>query len=115
MSTEEDEKDRDYAAFLAQLPAPLYAPHACRHLTFGAFVAVQRLEDTGRFVAELRVLCLHCREPFRFIGLTPGLSYVEPSCAIDGTEALLPIEPEVEKRLFAGARYVVPPPPETRQ
>jgi len=65
--------------------------------------------DTGRFVAEVRIICVQCREPFRFIGIEPGVSWDKPACSIDGIEALLPVEPEIEKRLFAGARYQMPP------
>lgn len=115
MMSHEQEKERDYAAFLAQLPAPIHPPHDCRHLEHAAYLAVARLEDVGKFVAELRVVCLHCREPFRFVGLTPGLSFVEPSCSVDGVEALLPMEPEIEKRIFGGARYVMPAKAEPRQ
>lgn len=113
--TNEQRKEGAYQRFLGELPSPTLEPKDCRHLEFASFLSVARLEDTGKFVAELRVICIHCREPFRFVGLTPGLSFVEPSCSIDGREALLPIEPEVEKRLFAGARYQMPSPPEPRQ
>lgn len=112
MSTE---SEKQFDEFLAGLPAPIHKPTDCRHLEFGASCAIQRLVDTAQYVAELRVVCLHCHEPMRFLGLTPGLSFVEPSCSVDGLEALLPMQPEVEKRLFAGARYVMGPPPETRQ
>jgi hypothetical protein len=42
--------------------------------------------------------------------LCPGLLTNEPSVSIDGLVANLPIEPEIEKRLFGGARYEVPRP-----
>lgn len=112
MSTSESEAA--YEQFISKLPAPICQPQDCRHLDFAACVSVARLEDTGRFVAEVRVVCTHCREPFRFQGLQPGILHERPSCSIDGLEANLPIEPEIEKRLFGGARYEIPPKPESR-
>ena len=43
----------------------------CDHPEFHADVAVGRIEDLGRFLAEVKVHCTKCGEPFRFLGLTP--------------------------------------------
>jgi hypothetical protein len=110
-----DEGEAAYERMLANLPARVNDPKNCQHEQFAASVAVARLLDTGRFIAEVRVVCVTCREPMRFLGLEPGLRWCEPSCSIDGTVANLPVEPEIEKRLFGGARYEMPPKPETRQ
>lgn len=103
--------EQGYAEMVERLPAPTRTPADCPHDAFAACAAVTRLEDTGRFVCELRVLCTACREPFRFQGLAPGVFNERPSCSIDGLEANLPIEPEVRPRLFAGARFEMPPVP----
>ena len=89
-------------------------PKDCRHEEFAARVAVNRFEDTGRFLADITVRCRNCDEPFRFLGVPPGHAWDQPACSIDGTELHVPIEPEIEKRLFAGAAYQMPPAPEPR-
>ena len=111
MSTESEQA---YERMVAGLPPRAKEPPACRHEQFAASVSIARLEDTGRFVCEVRLLCVECREPFRFLGMKAGLAHGIPTCSIDGTEAYLPVEPEVEARLFASARYVLGPPPEPR-
>ena len=81
---------------------------ACSHEEFGAVVRVARLIDSGKFVAEVRVKCVKCELPFRFIGVPPGLAWDYPTCSIDGLEMNAPIEPEFEKRLFSSASYHMP-------
>lgn len=105
----EHEKEQAIETWLASMPAPTHERVTCQHEQFMVFAGVNRFADTGRFLCELHIWCAQCREPFRFMGLTPGLSFVEPSCSIDGLEAMLPLEPEGVKQLFAGARYQVPP------
>jgi len=97
-----------YATMLEGLPPADRKASDCQHEVFAACCAVTRLEDTGHFVCELRVLCVQCREPFRFLGMPPGLRTTAPACSIDGLEANLPIEPEIVKRLFSGASYEMP-------
>lgn len=97
-----------YTELLGNLPPADRTPADCQHEQFAACASVTRLEDTGRFICELRVVCVQCREPFRFKGMPPGLSFEVPTVSIDGLEANLPIEPEVEKRLFGGARFEMP-------
>jgi hypothetical protein len=110
----EEQKEQDIARFLDTLPEKRLEPKDCRHEQFTSFVAVHRLEDTGRFIAELRIWCVDCREAFRFQGLQPGVLHERPSCSMDALEARLPVEPEIEKQLFGGARFEMGPPPETR-
>jgi hypothetical protein len=109
-----EQKERDFEDWLASLPAKQLEPKDCTHPAFGAWCAVHRLEDTGRFLAELRVVCIRCREPFRFKGIPAGLAWEHPTASIDGLEANLPIEPELLKQLASSASYVMPPPPETK-
>lgn len=66
---------------------------ACRHKDFAASVAVQRLEDIGRFVAEVQVCCAQCGLAFSFLGLPHAITVERPSVSIDATTASLPIEP----------------------
>lgn len=72
----------------------------CEHADFVANVAVNRLLDTGRFAADIRVGCAHCGEAFRFLGAPAGISYARPMVSVDGTELRCPIEPEGEKRFY---------------
>ncbi|TIR78836.1 MAG: hypothetical protein E5X15_10485 [Mesorhizobium sp.] len=65
----------------------------CKHMNFGASVAVNRLEDTGRFMADVTIRCADCNEPFQFIGLEPGLKMNGATVSIDGLEARLAISP----------------------
>jgi len=66
----------------------------CQHRNFDATVAVARIEDIGRFVAEVRIRCTECNTPFQFVGIDPGFNYDAPTVSIDGLEANLPICPQ---------------------
>jgi hypothetical protein len=77
----------------------------CAHEQFQANVKVARLEDTGKFMAEITVRCTQCDEPFRFLGVPAGLSFDRPTASIDDLELHAPIEPEGEKRLHTRAIY----------
>lgn len=63
----------------------------CPHLNFSANVDVNRLEDSGRFSADVRIICADCGEPFRFLGLPCGLDLNGAAVSADGTEAHLAI------------------------
>lgn len=71
---------------------------ACPHENFEATVGVHRLTDgddgpvTG-YTAEIRVRCLDCDEPFRWIGVPAGLSPREPRVSVDETELRAPLRP----------------------
>lgn len=64
---------------------------ACKHEDFAAEVDVQRLEDVGRFAADVRIKCAQCGEPFRFLGLPCGIDLNGASVDPTGTEAHLAI------------------------
>jgi hypothetical protein len=66
----------------------------CEHKNFSAAVAVNRLEDTGRFVADIAIRCLDCGIPFQFMGLEPGLRLDGASVSLDGLEAKIGIHPQ---------------------
>lgn len=87
------------------------APSTCRHLAFEAFVTVNRLEDTGRFSADVMIRCRDCGSPFRFLGLPSGVLTATPTVSIDGLELRAPIEPEGDTQVFSGARYEMAPRP----
>lgn len=66
----------------------------CRHEAFEATVAVARLEDVGKFMAEVRVQCSQCKSPFQFLGLEPGMDLNGARVSIDGLEANLAVAPQ---------------------
>jgi len=82
-------------------------PSDCAHENFAAVVAVARIEDVGKFVAEITVNCTECGEPFRFVGVEAGMTYAAPRCSIDGLRLFAPIEPEIEKHLHERATFEV--------
>ena len=67
---------------------------ACKHMDFDAAVKVARLEDSGRFIAELRIVCKECGVPMQFMGLQPGLNLDGATVSLDGLEANLAIHPQ---------------------
>ena len=68
----------------------------CEHKNFECSVTVNRIEDIGRFIADVRVECAECKTPFRFIGLPIGMDYNGACASVDGTEARLGIAPKGE-------------------
>ena len=80
-------------------------PNECTHEDFHARVAVGRILDVGKFVADVTIKCADCGEPFRFVGVPAGISYDHPMISIDGLELHAPIEPEIEKRLMDRATF----------
>jgi hypothetical protein len=66
----------------------------CAHKDFSARVDVIRLEDTGRFMAEVTVHCTECKKPFQFLGVETGFNFHTPTVSIDGLKVSLPISPE---------------------
>jgi hypothetical protein len=70
---------------------------ACLHLDFEAYVAVNRIAEDGQvptaYVADIKMCCATCREPFRWIGLRAGLSYGHPMVSVDETELHAPLRP----------------------
>jgi hypothetical protein len=79
----------------------------CTHNDFEASVTVNRLEDVGRFAADVRIKCRECGKPFWFLGLPGGSAPDRPTRSVDRLEARLPIAPE--PRMFP---YPIGLPPE---
>ena len=69
---------------------------ACEHTDFEANVAVARINDTGRFMADVTVKCAGCGTPMKFLGLPLGLDMNSATVNFDGTEARLAIHPAGE-------------------
>lgn len=70
----------------------------CKHMNFSATVGVARLEDSGRFNAEIRIRCAHCNVDFRFLGLKIGLDTAGAMMSPDGKEARIAIVPVGEEQ-----------------
>ncbi len=68
----------------------------CEHNNFIADVQVDRIEDVGRFNADVRIHCKDCGVPFRFIGLPYGVDLNGATVSVDGTEARLAVAPKGE-------------------
>lgn len=68
----------------------------CKHENFRANVAVNRLEDSGRFMADVKIECAQCGLPMRFIGLPGGLDLNGAAVSIDATEGRFAIAPKGE-------------------
>lgn len=66
----------------------------CKHEHFKAHVAVARIEDKGRFMADVTVRCAQCNLPFQFLGLEAGLDMNGARVSVDGLEARLAICPQ---------------------
>ena len=69
----------------------------CEHTDFAASVETHRLtDDIGRvrnFVAEVKISCAKCGEPFHFIGPGAGYSFRQPTTDVPGTTLHAPIAP----------------------
>lgn len=66
----------------------------CAHRTkHRAEVDVNCLEDSGNFMADVRIWCADCGQPFRFIGLPMGLDMKGAAMSVDGTEGRFAVHP----------------------
>lgn len=68
----------------------------CDHANFECYGNVIRLyELDGRvlvgYTLEVRLVCMDCLLPFRFLGLPGGLHTTSPTVSFDGLEARLPV------------------------
>jgi hypothetical protein len=67
----------------------------CEHKNFEAHVDVNRIEDIGRFTADVRIKCAECNLPFEFVGVDEcGLSYAHPTVNPSAQELRVPIKPK---------------------
>ncbi len=69
----------------------------CPHEHFESTVNVNRLVDIGRFTAEIKIRCVDCGAPMRFLGLPLGLDLNGAAVSVDGTEGRFAIHPKGEQ------------------
>ena len=69
----------------------------CEHQSFDAAVRVARIEDKGRFMAEIRITCRDCGVPMQFMGLEQGLNFNGANVSLDGLEANIGIFPQGQR------------------
>lgn len=70
-------------------------PSRCKHENFHAHVEVNRIEDIGRFTADIRIRCRECDLPFEFVGVGEcGSSYEFPTVDPSAQELRVPIKPK---------------------
>jgi hypothetical protein len=66
----------------------------CEHEHFEARVDVNRLTDVAGFHVDVRVWCVDCEQPFRWVGVpVVGLLGSGPTTNLAGTELHAPIRP----------------------
>lgn len=72
----------------------------CPHLNFDAQVTVGRIGEAETadglpraYMAEVRVSCADCGEPFRWRGVKAGLSFGRPTCSVDEATLNAPMRP----------------------
>jgi len=80
----------------------------CEHNQFEASVDVSRIKESEdgpvtAFMAEVRVKCVDCGQPFRFKCSRIGVDPKEPMASADGQELRCPIEPS-DGTLVTGLR-----------
>lgn len=66
----------------------------CKHEDFGVEANITRPEDTGQFQMDVRVKCVQCGLPFRFIGLPAGVDLNGAATSVDATEGRFAIAPK---------------------
>lgn len=66
----------------------------CAHHNFECDCKVARMEDSSRFMLEVKVRCTECGKPFQFLGLQPGLDFEGARVSVDGLELNVGISPE---------------------
>lgn len=74
---------------------------SCKHEEFLADVDVNRLQEgeggpVKHFCADIRIKCVQCGVPLRFLGLPLGLDLNGAAVSVDGTEARLACAPKGE-------------------
>ena len=86
----------------------------CKHEAFHVAANIHGFEDTGGFLAEIRINCRQCGHPFQFMGLELGLNLNGAAMDVDGQEARLAIAPvgeipqPLDKGLVSGFRVKQP-------
>jgi hypothetical protein len=66
----------------------------CKHTkAHKAIVRIDYLEDSGRFMADVKIECADCGRPFQFLGLPLGLDLNGAAMDVEGQTARLAIAP----------------------
>lgn len=79
----------------------------CQHLNFHVYADCIRLADDNkplRFMAEIKIECAECHEPFMFWGAPAGFRFDGPSLDISGQTLSLPMKPW-DGTIAQGASY----------
>ena len=66
----------------------------CKHENFRVDATVNRMEDSGSFILDLRIHCVDCDLPFEWVGVPCGLSFYQPCVSVDNQELRAPITPK---------------------
>lgn len=75
----------------------------CKHEQFKCDCGVTRLEDSGRFTADISITCTQCGTRFRFLGLPCGIDLDGAAVSVDGTEGRFAIgTPETVANILDG-------------
>lgn len=82
------------------LPAP--KPGACLHnVDVSAVCKVVYLDDTHHYTLEVRLRCVACGCPFRFVELPHAIMITRPCRDLSGITASLPVVPDEGLRKLA--------------
>lgn len=76
----------------------------CEHKNFTANVDVNRLIDSGAFIADIRIKCADCGEPFTF-PLPVGLSCSEVRTSWNEQELRVPLKPSSQSHFNSFVGY----------
>lgn len=68
----------------------------CEHNDFDATVVINKMEDRGIFMVDVKVECRQCETPLVFTGLPSGVDLKGAAVSADGTEARLAACPKGE-------------------
>jgi hypothetical protein len=76
----------------------------CKHENFCLDATINRLEDLGAFIADIKIFCIDCGTKFCFPPLPMGLNCSEATINLDATEMRVPIRPfdQAEFKAFIG-------------
>jgi hypothetical protein len=83
----------------------------CRHSGFLCELRMNYVEDTDSFLADIKITCAECRQPFHFMGLPRGLNMNGAACSVDGTEGRFAMAPgELSMEAFGKAAFLLATP-----
>jgi hypothetical protein len=69
----------------------------CKHEHFAILIDIAKVvmppDGHIQHMADLRLICTDCREPFHWQGVPMGASLDRPAVSIDGLELRIPVGP----------------------